>query len=333
MFRSAVLKLTIQYMVVIMVISAFFSVNLYRISTDELDRSLNKQQQLFQGRAGNMMRPLIDDSNFQDARRAQLTDAKQNVLYQLLYTNIVILFISGGLSYVFARLTIQPIEEAHEKQKRFTSDASHELRTPLAAMRAEIEVNLRDKSATKADLAKVLGSNLEEVGKMQDLVSGLLSLARDDRSKLPIVNFPAYEVIEDVCSKYRKIKGAKIDNSVDKNLSLAADKTYFLELISILIDNAVKYSDGNVQVAVRSIPHAKQVEIQVTDTGVGIGADDLPHIFDRFYRVESSRTKNTVEGYGLGLSLAKKIVELHKGEITVVSKLGEGSTFTIKLPQ
>jgi len=280
-----------------------------------------------------MLMPFIDDSDFQDARLAQLETARRNVLYQLVYTNIAILFIAGGLSYVFARMTIRPIEEAHEKQKRFTSDASHELRTPLATMRAEIEVNLRDRSANKAERTKILESNLEEVEKMEQLVSGLLALARVDAGRLKIFAFQAHPVVEDVCIRFRKVKDSKIDNHIDKELVLKADKNYFAELISILLENAVKYSDGKIEVDVRAIPHLSRVEIMVSDKGPGIAEADLPHIFDRFYRADSSRTKTSVEGYGLGLSLAKKIVELHKGQITVVSKVGSGSTFTVNLPQ
>ena len=333
MFRSAVTKLTIQYLLIIMLISSFFSINLYLISANEIDRSLAKQQKFFQVQGNSMMQNPFDDTAMQVEHQKQLEISKQNVIYQLIYTNIAILFLAGGLSYLLARWTIKPIEEAHEKQKRFTSDASHELRTPLAAMKAEIEVNLRDQNSNKEDLTNVLESNLEEVEKMQRLVSGLLSLARDDGGKLELTDFSAHEIVEDACTKFRKIQGAKVENLVDKNLSLRADRTYFSELISILVDNAVKYSTDKVSVIVRSVPHNKQVEIQVADKGIGIEEKNLPYIFDRFYRVDNSRTKNHVDGYGLGLPLAKKIVELHKGEISVSSKLGEGTTFTVKIPQ
>jgi two-component system, OmpR family, sensor histidine kinase CiaH len=331
MFRSAVLKMTVLYLAIIMVISVFFSINLFFTSVSEVERSVNRGQRFFQN-GGRMMLPL-DDNELINQRNEQLAVARNNVLWQLVYTNIAILFVAGGISYVFARVTLRPIEAAHEKQKRFTSDASHELRTPLAAMKAEIEVQLRDKNSTKADLADILVSNLEEVEKMQKLVGGLLSLARDDKGKLEITSFPAYTDIENVCNKFRKIKKTKIDNNIEKTLIVTADRTYFSELISILIDNGVKYSSGNVEVSVSSVAHSKQVEIRVTDKGIGISKEDLPHIFDRFYRSDSSRAKEGTDGYGLGLSLAKKIVELHKGEISAKSELGKGTTFIVKLPQ
>jgi two-component system, OmpR family, sensor histidine kinase CiaH len=331
MFRSAVLKMTVLYLAIIMVISVFFSINLFFTSVSEVERSVNRGQRFFQN-GGRMMLPL-DDNELINQRNEQLAVARNNVLWQLVYTNIAILFVAGGISYVFARVTLRPIEAAHEKQKRFTSDASHELRTPLAAMKAEIEVQLRDKNSTKADLADILVSNLEEVEKMQKLVGGLLSLARDDKGKLEITSFPAYTDIENVCNKFRKIKKTKIDNNIEKTLIVTADRTYFSELISILIDNGVKYSSDNVEVSVSSVAHSKQVEIRVTDQGIGISKEDLPHIFDRFYRSDSSRAKEGTDGYGLGLSLAKKIVELHKGEISAKSELGKGTTFIVKLPQ
>ncbi len=330
MFRSATIKLTLLYLTVIMLISVFFSVNLYRISVQEVERSVRRDQKFFQG-GGRMMQPLLD-TELSDQLEEQVSQAQESLIVQLTYTNIVILVLAGGLSYIFAHWTIRPIEEAHEKQKRFTADASHELRTPLAAMKAEIEVVLRDKKSDKKELTQILSSNLEEVEKMQQLVSGLLSLARDEEAKLVLEVLNPRDIVEEVCERYRKIRGAKIENTVTENLSLKADKTYFTELMSILIDNAIKYSDGKIEVMVRAMEHSKQLEIQVVDHGVGITEQDLPHIFDRFYRADQSRTKNRVDGYGLGLSLAKKIVDLHKGTISVSSEQGKGSTFSIRLP-
>jgi signal transduction histidine kinase len=331
MFRSAVIKLTALYLAVIMLISFFFSMNVYRISTQEIDRSIAREQNLFQG-GGRMMIP-FSDTELQQQHDQQLAIGRNNLIWQLIYTNIAIFFLAGGVSYVFARMTIEPIEESHEKQKRFTADASHELRTPLAAMKAEIEVALRDKESGKKELNEVLSSNLEEVEKMQQLVSALLALAREDSDiKLEKDRILIAKIVDEVSAKYRKLKGAKIENQVPKELTVTADQTYFIELISILVDNAVKYSDGKIEVMVTALTHNKQIEIQVIDHGVGIAEDEIPHIFDRFYRIDSSRTKNRVEGYGLGLSLAKRIVELHHGEISVKSKLDEGSTFVVKLP-
>ena len=128
-----------------------------------------------------------------------------------------------------------------------------------------------------------------------------------------------------------KKKEIKIANEVSK-LSTKADKISIIELIVILLDNAIKYSPKKSVVVISSELQRNKVVLSVSDKGVGISYKDLPHLFDRFYRADSSRNKSEVEGYGLGLAIAKEIIDKHKGTISVRSILGKGSTFTVSLP-
>jgi signal transduction histidine kinase len=218
-------------------------------------------------------------------------------------------------------------------QKRFTADASHELRTPLTAIKTEIEVGLRDEKLSLADAKKLLNSNLEEVEKLQHLSESLLKVARFENhlDKQPT------NIKEVILEAYRQVEKQAKKHNIDFDFKLedrtaTIDPAQIRELMIILLDNAIKYSPSGSVVTVRSTTINQLLNIQVADNGQGIKEMDLPYIFNRFYRADHSRTKNTTNGYGLGLSIAQTIAENHKGQITVDSKVGNGTTFTVILP-
>lgn len=331
MFRSALIKLTLLYLLIIMVISLFFSLSIYRVSTIEINNNLRRQQNSFEKFGPG--RGIINDPDFLAERETLLKEAKESLTLNLLYTNLVILILGGGLSYFLARRTLIPIEEAHEAQIRFTADASHELRSPLAAMKTEIEVALRDKNISLPETKKQLQSNLEEVDKLKNLTEGLLELARDNdntREKVNVTEFITAGIRR--AKKNPKAKNIEIIEDLQANSAIWGNQENLTELITILLDNALKYSPHGKSIEVSSQVVGSQVKITVTDHGCGISENDLLHIFERFFRADLSRSKNKIEGYGLGLSIAKKIVEKHHGKIDVTSKLEEGTTFQITFP-
>jgi len=334
MFRSALIKLTFLYLAIIMIISLFFSLNLYRISTQEIDRALNKQKDFYS--RGDRMFGGINTPELQDYMEEQLLEGKRSVFYQLAYTNFVIFVVGGGISYLLARMTLRPIEESHEAQSRFAADASHELRSPLSAMKSEIEVTLRDPNLDKKEAVRILESNLEEVNKLQKLSEGLLELARDNGDSLLKEEILVSELIKDACEKVSKNAKARkieiVDSTGDK-LSVFGNKESLSELFGILLDNSIKYSEPDKKIVITTHKKDKTVEVRIKDEGFGIKGSDLPHIFDRFYRAEISRSKNKIDGYGLGLSLAKKIVESNKGNIIAESTDGQGTVFMVTLPE
>ncbi len=333
MFRWAIIKITLLYLAIIMVISLFFSINLYRISTSEIDKALNKQNDFFRG---NRSINAMISPELSDYMEERLIEAKRSVFYQLLYTNIVILFLGGGVSYIFARMTLKPIEESHEAQSRFAADASHELRSPLAAMKSEIEVALRDPKLDKKEAIDIIRSNLEEVNKLQKLSEDLLELARDNGKTLKKNNCVAKEIIRESikkASKEAKTKNIKINEDIDEKIIIFGNKESLVELFLILLDNAIKYSEEGGEINFYAHKKSGDVEIRVEDQGVGIRKEEIDHIFKRFYRAELSRSKNKVNGYGLGLSIANKIVSANNGKINVESIEGKGSTFTVTLPE
>ena len=272
-------------------------------------------------------------SDFEQYRTSQLQESNTHLRVNLIYANLIILLLTGILGYFVAKRNMQPFEEVMELQQRFIADASHELKTPLTAMRSEIEVVLRDNKITQADAKRILQSNLEEIEKLQYLAESLLQLARVEnkveikREKLDLSNIvvSAYQKIESVANE----KELRFNNSFDSAV-VRGDEGKLVELFTILLDNAVKYSPrkSNIEIAVKQIKNGSMVSIK--DHGIGIKQSDLPYIFNRFYRVDQSRNKEKSNGYGLGLSIAKEIAESFGGKITVKSVAGKGSEFIVQ---
>jgi signal transduction histidine kinase len=325
-FKSATLKLTSWYLAILVAISLLFSVVIYSIASSEVGNRIG----YIQG-APKYSFNINDPTVFDNYRDLQVHEAEGNLITSLVITNICI-WIAGGIgSYYLARRTLEPIEEAHEAQSRFTSDASHEFRTPLASMKTELEVALRDPSLKKEEMHELLESNLEEVNKLTSLSHMLLQLSRLDHGNIMRVKVPLAETIGSVIERINKTEH-RIDFEPGKPHAVLANTESTEELLTILLDNALKYSPADSRVNVRVINRKDMAGFEVSNAGDGIPTDKLPHIFDRFYRVDTSRTSGSKKGYGLGLSLAKKIVELSKGELSVSSAQGQLTTFKVLLP-
>ncbi len=327
---SPYLRLTAYYVAIVMAISVGFSLVVYRVSAVEIDRGLARQGREF----NNIGEPFgIPTTQFDNFRLQQIAESKNSLRDKLVYSNLLILVVFSFASYYLAKLAMRPIEEANEAQNRFTADASHELRTPLTAIRAETEVALRDKNMTLGEAKGLLRSNIEEVTKLEELSDALLKLAqyRDSQIKFNSINLSeiiveAYEKLQSLAEK----KEIVFENNLE-NINVRGEKQSLTELFVILLDNAIKYSPKNSKIKISTKKEGKRAIVSVKDSGVGIKASDLPHIFDRFYRADSSRAKIKANGYGLGLSLAKQIVNLHGGKIHAKSTQGKGSEFFVEL--
>lgn len=328
MFRSATLKLTSWYLAGIMLTCLLFSILVYNFASGELYARFDTIEARLEQSAS------FYDNNFdfEAVRQRQLAEAKHNIIGMLLYANLAVLLVASFASYMLARRTLRPIEAAHEAQTRFTSDASHELKTPLAVMKTELEVILDDKTATKQDYREILMSNLEEVDRLSSLSATLLNLARLEYSKL---EWRTFNITDTVDAAIRSLgdRAERIDIKAMKKLpSIEANPTSIIELVVVLLDNALKYSPSDSRVTISLKRRVRSVELSVTNAGQGIEPDKLPYIFTRFYRASSSRTWEENASYGLGLPLAKKIVELHHGELTATSQPEVFTTFTVRLP-
>lgn len=323
MFTSATVKLTAWYVAILIAISLLFSVVIFSIATSEVSSRISSiQEAVF---------PSTNSRLYTTVRDAQIHEAQSNLIASLILTNLCI-WIAGGIgSYYLARRTLQPIEQAHEAQSRFTSDASHELRTPLASMKIELEVALRDKNLTPEDMRDLLESNLEEVNKLTDLSLTLLQLSRLDFDSIVKEPVDIHHSITTVINRL-DIRPERLNLQGVRSLYTYANPSNVEELITILVDNAMKYSPDNSVVQVKTFRKKQMVGFSVVNEGKGIDTDTLPHIFDRFYQSDQSRTTQSNKGFGLGLSLAKKIVELYHGDLSVSSAPGKLTTFTALLP-
>jgi signal transduction histidine kinase len=342
MFKSARIKLTSWYLLIIMLISTSFSVVIYRVLTSELDRVERMQRtRIERGLPGRLGITILPDSSddlpqFLYLDPALLAETKIRLATMLVIINFGILAGSATAAYFLAGRTLKPIADMVDQQYRFISDASHELRTPLTSLKSEIEVNLRDKNLTLADARKLLASNLEEANNLQVLSDGLIKLSQYQKGEngLAIANISLAAITAEAIGKIVKLAKSKNITIINKveNVTLEANKPTLTEVFVIFLDNAIKYSPKGTKVTLASAKTDGNILVRISDEGMGISPEDLPHIFDRFYRADKSRTKSNIHGYGLGLSIAKQIIDKHRGTIRVQSKPGAGTTFTLQLP-
>jgi two-component system sensor histidine kinase CiaH len=333
--QSATFKLTLWYLGIIMVLSILFSIALYHNSSTQLIESEQRQSTAI---SRLLLPPELEQTRV-DYEQRIYADLEQNLHHiqsQLLGLNLLTLVIGGGLSYALARRTLLPVQDAMEAQGRFTADASHELRTPLTAMRSEIEVALRGHQLSATDARELLGSNLEEIAKLENLSAALLRLARTENGLDPtaISYVPTAELFKGAVDRFQSQLDQKHIKTVITTAgeTVPGDKDSLVELIAILLDNAIKYSPDHTTIKLTSTAAGQTIRLAVADQGIGVKPADMAHIFERFYRADRSRAKDGSHGYGLGLSIAKRITDLHRGQIYLESLVGSGTTFFVKLP-
>ncbi|HUY33386.1 MAG TPA: ATP-binding protein [Pirellulales bacterium] len=225
------------------------------------------------------------------------------------------------------------LAEYHAQIIRFIGDASHELRSPLGAMRAAVEVTLQQ-ARTADEYREALGALGEQCDHLGSLVNRLLLLAKADAGQIEVRPEPIdlAGLIDDVVELYRPLaeeRGLRLEWERAASCDTRGDPTWLRQLIVNLLDNAIKFTAQGGRVSVRLETDGQRARIAVSDSGVGIGADHLPHLFERFYQVDRARS---VAGHGLGLSICRWIVDAHAGTIEVTSRLREGSSFVVTLP-
>jgi signal transduction histidine kinase len=328
-FKGALVKLTLGYLCLIMLACGILSIILYKGGARPLERRLELRQRIVVEEPFPPMMAHRLDPN-------AVSEVKHRFALFLVYFNVGVFCIAGLLSYGLARREIKPMEEALELQGRFTSDAAHEIRTPLTAMKAEIEVALRGGGLRDEEARELLESNLEEIGKLEALSTGLLKLAQYEEGSgdKAVGTIELGSVIEESLERVRYSAAARgIDLELElEDATVPGDRGSLIELLVILLDNSIKYSDDGTTVKIATHRGKRDALIVVRDEGYGIDKQDLAHVFDRFYRGKVPVSKKQVEGYGLGLSIAKRIADLHHGSIEMQSETGIGTTATVRLP-
>ncbi len=334
MFEKARLKLTVWYLLIIMLISFTFSAVIFNVQMIEVKRFARAQRTRFE----RQYRPdtlFVSQSFLTDPDL--VAETQKHLLSNILIINSIIIIFSGGFGYFLAGKTLRPIKEMIEDQDRFISDSSHELKTPITSLKSAMEVALMDKKLTLVDAKKLIKDNIADVDRLQYLSESLINLSKnkEQNGSSIIENISILNVMESAVRKILPQANSKkiIIKKNLININFHGDKEKIESLITILLENAIKYSSSNKTILIKTAKTNKTLSFSVTDHGQGIRQKDLPFIFDRFYRADPSRSKSKASGFGLGLSIAKMIVEKHHGEIKVKSRFGHGSTFTVTLPQ
>lgn len=257
--------------------------------------------------------------------------------------NLLKVFISiGSISLILLLLisiyltsrTIKPIKETFEKQKQFIANASHELKTPLAIIKTNNSLVLSNKSATVESQGKWLNYINNQIERMSELLDEMLTLAKLDTSRelKDFADFDFSKLVNNILLTFEAVifeNKIELESNILKDIKLKGDKENIKRVVIILLDNAIKYTNKNGKINVDLVQEKNRIKLKVKNTGEGIEKEDLEKVFERFYRVDSSRARET-GGYGLGLSIAKSIVESHNGKIYAESNIGKDTTFIIE---
>lgn len=265
---------------------------------------------------------------------------QQNILIKLIYTFLavacIMLIFIFLVSRFFANKAIAPIQEAFDKQKQFIADASHELKTPLAVIDTNIDVLLSNASDTMGSETKWLHYIKSETERMAKLTNDLLYLTQVDYSDIQMVfrEFNLSEALENVLLTMEAVvfeNHIQLEYDLQPDITLLGNAEQMTQVMVILLDNAIKYVNPKGIINVSLTKQHNMALLAVRNTGEGIPEEDLDKIFDRFYRVDKSRSR-AQGGHGLGLSIAQTIIKQHQGKIMVSSILNENTTFYVELP-
>jgi signal transduction histidine kinase len=314
-FQKARIKLTAFYILMLAVILCVFSFTLYFA--------------LAQNLRGDLDGEITDGS-------AQVRVINQTI-YHLKTTIIIVdagvLLLISALSFYLAGKTLRPIEEALFAQQQFSADASHEFRTPLSIMKSEFEVALASNHISSEEAKVLIKSSLEEVNQMSGMVDQLLKLSRSENHKNSFEMAPVdlAEVVKTAVHKMQKLTQNKGINLIIEDMvssKILGNPGALQELALNLLQNATDYTPAGGTVTVGIKPNAKSYNLIIQDTGIGIEAKDLPHIFERFYKADNARTLRS-NSSGLGLSIVHDIVQKHKAKINIISNVNKGTTVTV----
>ncbi len=328
MFRRTILLLTLQYSLFILGICTLFSFGVYRY----VDRSFGGDyiNSISSGRSGVTQG---DETDPQLTGAQEATDAGLDILHHgLLLFNGGLVVLVPLLSFIMARRALKPIQENYESQQHFVDNASHELRTPLAIIQGELELALKRPRSVKG-YQETLLTSLEKVGGLSTLTHSLLLLARKNKLKIErsFTSFSGLSLLQEaikLAQGHQQKKHILVLLHASHSINLRGNAQLLTQAFANIIENSLKFTEkGKVTVIAREVNNTVLIVIQ--DTGTGMSKKEASKAFERFYRAETSRT---TAGHGLGLALAKQIIEEHGGKISLISLPYEGTTVTVVLP-
>lgn len=326
------------------IVKKFISFNL-NIDTNDLQNAINK----ILNNKNDSSKININKEPYVYLKRTSSTTTKivfLNISYQENFKlSLLKIFISVGsvslialfiISIYLTNKSIKPIKDVFDKQKQFIADASHELKTPLTIIKTNTSLVLSNPEDTVKNQRKWINYINLQTDRMSELVNEMLSLAKLDTEENTLVLSPINisKIIESMILQFDAIiyeNGINLYTKIDNDIFITGDKESIKKLFSIIMDNAIKHTNNNGSIYVNLILDKNTVKLSIKNTGKGISSEHIEKIFERFYRVDSSRVRET-GGYGLGLSIAKSIVEQHKGNIYAKSTVDKDTTFFVEFP-
>ena len=326
------------------IIKKFISFNL-NVDTNDLQNAINK----ILNNKNNSSKININKEPYVYLKRTSSTTTKivfLNISYQENFKlSPLKIFISVGsislialliISIYLTNKSIKPIKDVFDKQKQFIADASHELKTPLTIIKTNTSLVLSNPEDTVKNQRKWINYINLQTDRMSELVNEMLSLAKLDTEENTLVLSPINisKIIESMILQFDAIiyeNGINLYTKIDNDIFITGDKESIKKLFSIIMDNAIKHTNNNGSIYVNLILDKNTVKLSIKNTGKGISSEHIEKIFERFYRVDSSRVRET-GGYGLGLSIANSIVEQHKGNIYAKSTVDKDTTFFVEFP-
>lgn len=270
------------------------------------------------------------------ADRSRETTGFRNLFFTLIIIGFLTLLIFFIISVFLSKWALAPIKKSWQQQKQFLADASHELRTPLTVILTNLKILESHKSSTIQDELKWIENSNEEALRMKELLDSMLFLAKSDYSQAPKLHSKVdfSDVVMGKLLTFESIayeNGLTIKENIAQDLFLEGDLVQLNQLIGILLDNACKYSEKNTEIEVDLFKNQSNINLVISNIGNPLSENELSHIFERFYRAEESRSREQ-GGYGLGLAIAKSIVELHNGSISAENYKNDGNSFKITFP-
>lgn len=252
---------------------------------------------------------------------------------RILIIDISILSVIIVFSFFLTKRTLKPIRDNMHKQRRFVADASHEMRTPIAVVISGLEVALRNKNLDVENARTTLVETLDEMKEFSKLSTHLLDISRYDAGiQVEMAHLDVTDIIETVVQKIKLLADDKkivLTSTIQHHGVILGNQIELHRVFFNLLHNAIKYTASEGKIVVSGVKRNKKYVLSITDTGIGMEEDVVSKIFDPFFQGDKSRSKG---GAGLGLTLAKRIVENHKGSIGIHSQLGEGTTVTVSFP-
>ena len=265
--------------------------------------------------------------------REHLNDSLKEIFLQGMIAGLVFMLISVLMSIHFANMAVAPVEKAWEQQKQFLADASHDLKTPLTVILANNNIVASHRDQTVESQMKWIESTNEEAGRMTELVNKMLELAKSEATKdeLRIGEIDLSELVENSILQFEVVafeKNISIESGIQPNMIARTHGPTFSKVLEILFDNAIKYSEENGKISIALYQSGKKIYFTINNRGEYIKPEEIPHVFERFYRTNKERN---IDGHGLGLSIAKKKCDMLGCKLTVESNEDDGTTFTIIL--